>query len=188
MAAEQPEFDLLWGYNAAVRSNAFVADADEYGVARWETVVGVVPLPSQSLDERKAVVLAKINEQLPYTVRALESMLEGICGADNYNVTVYANDYLLDVQIMAQSQNCSSMVQSLLWRVVPCNLIYCLTDIYETDLACTPLHVASLLGRGHKSTTIPITPSPSTLVAVARISATAQNITQTILPQPEVNL
>lgn len=139
MAAEQPEFDQLWGYNAAVRSNAFVADADEYGVARWETVVGVVPLPSQSLDERKATVLAKINEQLPYTVRALDAKLTTICGDGNYTIALVASTYQLDIYLTVASKDCVVMVQTLLDGMIPCNLMHNVTVVYNTHRDLKPL-------------------------------------------------
>lgn len=50
------------------------------------------------------------------------------------------------------------------------------------------VYPAATLGKGHMSTTIPATPSPCALVGVARISAAAQTILQTTLPQTEVNL
>ncbi len=129
--AEQPDFDQIWAYRSLVRNNAFVADTDTYGMARWEKVVGVVPLPNQTLGERRAVVLAKLNEQLPYSMRALEKALTEICGADNYTIELHADAYTLEVLLTVVSKQHAKTVQELLWRWIPCNLIWQVTIVWN---------------------------------------------------------
>ena len=50
LEAENPEFALLWEAAGRVRKNAFVATADEYGIGRFERILGIFPDKGETLE------------------------------------------------------------------------------------------------------------------------------------------
>jgi len=124
MTAENPEFQFLWELNGQLRDNLFILTAGEIGVKRWEKLLGIFPLPYETLDERKATILLRINEQLPYTMRMLRNMLEVVCGEGNFEINLDANAYSLKIQLAIFSNTVADNVASLLKRIIPVNLIF----------------------------------------------------------------
>lgn len=79
-AAENPEYKLLWDYAWQWFQNTFVYDIDEEGAERWEDMLGIIVQPGETLEDRKAVILARINTMLPYTIRRFQQMLDALYG------------------------------------------------------------------------------------------------------------
>jgi hypothetical protein len=123
MYGEQPEIsDLLAGIQDAL-NNEFVLSSDEYGVRRWEKILGIVPKAAYTLDERKFAILARLSEQLPYTYRALEQILNELCGVDGYRMTLLNEEYTLEVWVQLIAKHKFDEADALLKRIVPANLI-----------------------------------------------------------------
>lgn len=120
---EQPEIDNMWIACRNALADQFVLDATENGVKRWEKIVGIIPKDTETLDERKLNVLARLNLRLPYTLRTLTEMLNVLCGADGYTLKVDENNYLLIIKLALSNEHNFSAVENLIRRVVPANLI-----------------------------------------------------------------
>lgn len=121
MHTEQPEFELAWDAADAVMRNLFVGDADEYGIQRWEGILSIPAKASDSLEARRARVLIRLNEYLPYTKRALERMLEAICGSDNYSFEV-DDKKNFGISVKSESASINTEVLSMLNRILPADL------------------------------------------------------------------
>ena len=57
MSAEQPEVDSLWNSCENILNESFILYASEIGIKRWETIVGVTPKATDTLDERRFRIL-----------------------------------------------------------------------------------------------------------------------------------
>mgnify|MGYP000337976609 CR=1 FL=1 len=82
---EQREFDRLNTAVDEVLDTQFVSTAGERGIARYEKIFGITPMDTDTLDERRFRVLAKI--QLP-NCRFLSVVCVSsyrLCGEDGYN-------------------------------------------------------------------------------------------------------
>lgn len=151
LSALQGEVDDLWVYKAQILDNAFVSDADEYGVGRYEAIAGLTPTPSETLEERKFNLLVKINEQLPYSLYALKEKLSNLCGEDGYFVTLSHQSYTLDIRLaLAQASNFTA-VEEMVNRVVPCNLICTVTMLYNQHSQYTQYTHSQLSSYTHSS-------------------------------------
>lgn len=73
---EQPEIDRLRDAADAVLDAQFISTAGETAIARYERIFGITPMDTDTLAERRFKVLAKINAQLPFSVRRLRQQLE----------------------------------------------------------------------------------------------------------------
>lgn len=130
--AEQPEMVASWKALDDALNDQFIVDATEYGVSRWEKILGIVPKATSTLDERKFTILIRINEQLPFTITTLKEQLKSLCGADGYVVQLLANDYILIVKVALVAVQNYNDVKQLLNRTVPANLVIQLSIIYNT--------------------------------------------------------
>lgn len=138
---EQPEMVDMWKAFDDALNDQFINDATENGVSRWESILGIVPQATLTLDERKFTILTRINEQLPFTLKTLEESLKSLCGADGYSVQLQANEYTLIVKVALVAKKNFSDVQRLLDRIVPANIVVQLTIIYNThDVLSTYTH------------------------------------------------
>ncbi len=118
--AEQPEFDGFLSAAENVLDSQFIMTAPEAAIDRYERIFGIVARDTESLDDRRFQILAKINEQLPYTIRRLRVLLDSFCGAENYSVDVDHAHYILSVQFNLSAK--SNFGDELLERMVPANM------------------------------------------------------------------
>jgi hypothetical protein len=123
MTAENPEFQYLWEWNEKIRNDLFIVTAGEIGVERYERMLKIVTLPGETLDFRKARILLRVNDQLPYTMRALRDMLTAVAGEGNFEIQLDANAYSLKVRLEIFSKSIADSVFDLLQRIVPANLV-----------------------------------------------------------------
>lgn len=129
--AEQPEMVELWEAEENALKDQFIVDATENGISRWEKILGITPKATDSLDVRRFSILARINEQIPFTLTTLKEQLESLCGEDSYDVNLDAPNYTLSVRIALTAESSFDDVKLFLKRVVPCNLIVDLSLKYN---------------------------------------------------------
>ena len=80
MEGEQPAVAGLWDAWKTVLDALFVRYANEQGLARWERMLGIRPRGTDSMEVRRVAVLARLNEQLPFTERTLGLLVDGVWG------------------------------------------------------------------------------------------------------------
>lgn len=129
---EQPEFDRLNAAATAVLDAQFVTTAGERGIARYEKIFKITPMDTDTLDERRFRVLARINAQLPFSVRRLRQQLETLCGAKGYRLTLTPNEYKITVRVELTARSKLAAVQELLDNTLPVNLICDCALMYNT--------------------------------------------------------
>lgn len=134
-SAENPEFDRIENYQDKWLKNRFVKSADEDGIKLFEELLKLKPLKSDTLEDRRLRVLAKLNERLPYTEIKLHRMLAAICGWDGYELTL--EDLVLTVYLAMESNSQTITVFDLLNRVVPMNVLLRIVQLVETYCGVT---------------------------------------------------
>lgn len=132
MKAEQPEIDLLWIAAEGVFADQFIQDATENGVSRWESMLGISPKGTDTLDERKFRILSKLNQELPYTMRKLEQVLTTLCGPDGYSIELNAVEYEIEVKLGLANHNNYGEVERTLKAMIPANLTQVVTLLFNT--------------------------------------------------------
>ena len=123
MDAEQISAETAWTDAENVLADQFVVDATENGVSRYEKILGIIPKGTYTLDERKFNILARMNEQLPYTMKQLHSSLASLCGEDGYTLKLDANAYELMVKLALSNENNLEAVEQLLYKMLPANIV-----------------------------------------------------------------
>ena len=97
MQAENPEFQLANNETEKIKNNLFIETCDEKGISRFESIMGIFPLDTDTLESRISRVLTRWNEKLPYTYFYLLSKLNSLCGVNNYEIVKRFNKYEMDI-------------------------------------------------------------------------------------------
>lgn len=141
---EQPEIDRLRDAADAVLDAQFISTAGETAIARYERIFGITPMDTDTLAERRFKVLAKINAQLPFSVRRLRQQLETLCGADGYKLELDGDRYTLTVKVALTAKRNQQAVEELLADIVPANMVCTTSLLYNQHADLTRFTHAQL--------------------------------------------
>lgn len=112
--------EQIWDKLDATLRNQFIESCDEDGITYFESLCGIRPSDSDSLEFRKALVLAKWNDKLPYNYALLIRKLTDVCGEGGFEVYPYWDTYQMDV-VIHSIENIAS-VEKLIRDIIPCNI------------------------------------------------------------------
>lgn len=138
MDTEQVEVDRLWLETENALSDQFILEVTENGIIRWESMLGISPKDTDTLDERRFRILTKLNQELPFTMTKLKEALTTLCGADGFYIDLQANQYHIVVKLALSNENNYQEVVDLLKKMVPANLIQTVMIMYNTHNILTP--------------------------------------------------
>ena len=131
MATEQKNCEELWEAITRILKDSFIYEATEYGIKRWEQIINLKPKDTDTLEIRKFRIIAKINEEMPYTYKKLEKQLETLCGKYGYQLSIDQQLYVLKVRVALTARQKVDEVEALLDRIVPCHLIIDINLMYN---------------------------------------------------------
>ena len=137
-----------------VDKDGFV-ETTEYGLSRWEQMLNIVPPPQSGdsknewLKKRLGVILARIQGNAPYTYlslvhRLLSALFDGDESKYRVELSVYDVDgwvddlYSIKVSLEMGNEAVLSAVDAMLKRVIPCNLLFVLTMMYNRHIDYKP--------------------------------------------------
>lgn len=123
MGTEQIDIENAWTNAENVMNDQFVSVATENSVKRWESILNLTPKATYTLEERKFNILARLNEQLPYTVDTLKTSLTSLCGENGYMLNLDSNNYELLVKLALTNKNNFESVVQLLNKIIPANIV-----------------------------------------------------------------
>ena len=135
LKAEDPEFVLVWQAADRVLRNEFIETADEYGIARFEAILNILPSSEDTLESRRARVLSRWFSSIPYTERVLIERLTGICGTNNFTLTRDYLNYHLEIEVDLELFGQIEELERLLDEMLPCNI----TVTARNDMRCLSL-------------------------------------------------
>ena len=110
---------------AQILNEAFIMDCSEYGIQKYESILGILPEITDSLEDRKARVLIRWNDSLPYTIRTLIEKLNSYCGVNNYDLVLdRLNDYEITIYTHFQLPTAIQELEATLDKMIPLNVHY----------------------------------------------------------------
>lgn len=95
--AQQPEIEAAWDALNLVMDNQFIDMATEAGVTVWEKELNIVPLATDTLEDRKQRLKTAWTYGVVYTYNWLVNWLKTSCGENNPLPTI--NEYTLRVSL-----------------------------------------------------------------------------------------
>lgn len=132
METEQVEVDRLWLEAENSLADQFILEATEYGVRRWESMLGISPKDTDTLDERKFRILTKLNQELPYTLRKLEQALTNLCGNNMFSIEVSAAEHHVEIKLGLVNKNNYQEVVNVLKKMIPANMTQWVQIMYNS--------------------------------------------------------
>ncbi len=104
-------------------NNAFILDADEIGISKYEAFLSIIPSSSDTLEDRRQRVLTAWNNDSRFTLKTLKKRLEQRCGKDNYKICDDTDLMNYFIHIAIKSNNISiPMLKNYLEVWLPANL------------------------------------------------------------------
>lgn len=124
LEAENPEFDIVWKAVDRVLYNRFISTADEYGISRFEKMLGIHPTSEDTLESRRSRVQSKWFNRIPYTWKVLLQKLVILCGSSDFTLTHnftegYTLTILTNLELYGQVEELESIINSM----IPCNVV-----------------------------------------------------------------
>lgn len=132
MEAETPEVQAIWDACEDCMNDQFIMEATENGVARREKMLKITPFATDTLDDRKLRLLSRYNENIPYTRRSLEALLESLCGADGYILTINTATFTVNVKVALTVKKQETIIAETLERILPYNMVFSVELLYNT--------------------------------------------------------
>ena len=129
---EQDGFDEAGRCIVQALAEQFCAQAGEYGIGRWEKLLGIVPATSALPEERRRIVQLRLSEQLPFTLRRLREMLSAVVPEDEYLLELLPGDYCLKVRLALSGKGHLADMEAVLRRVLPANILLDMALLYNT--------------------------------------------------------
>ena len=123
---------MLWTAADSVFLDQFIETLTDNGCKRWEKILDIKPRDTDTLQVRRFRIKARINEDLPYTWRALEKVLDTMCGKGAYAMTLYNEEYRLVILLELTVKKLFDEVEQSVKRMIPANLILDVRLRYNT--------------------------------------------------------
>ncbi|MGN0680280.1 MAG: putative phage tail protein [Oscillospiraceae bacterium] len=123
MDAENPEFIRLSEATERVLKNEFIETADEFGISRFEKLLGILPSKNDTLESRRARVYSRWFTELPYTLKAFLAKLAGLSEYGNISVSVDFEHYRIAIDTDFELYGQTDELERLVELMFPCNII-----------------------------------------------------------------
>lgn len=123
LTAENPEFVLVWEAADRALKNEFIATADEYGIARFEKLLNIVPIRDDTLENRRARVRFRWFTMLPYTWRMLIQKLSALCDENDFTIAGQFDFYRIDLNVHLELPGQVEELERIIETMVPCNMV-----------------------------------------------------------------
>lgn len=145
LEAENPEFDLIWDSMDRIFCNRFISTADEYGISRFEQMMGIVPSDMDTLEARRLRVHNRWMNSIPYTIRVLANKTAELLGG-RHNFSIHPDfreRYRMLLVVYSTDDSLTEELKYLLSVMVPENIV---TEIiYETVTGVKDIYQGTVL-------------------------------------------
>ena len=127
---EQPEIDALWDACLSALDDQYIISATSYGITCWESILGITPKGSDTLEVRRFRIQTRLNEGLPYTWNKLSQSLSALCGDGQYHMAM-TGPYELSVRLALTSKKNLDDAIEMVKRMAPANLVLVVDLLYN---------------------------------------------------------
>lgn len=102
-----------------MEDDILISTATEKGIARREKILGITPLDTDTLEDRRLRVMSKWYDIYPYTQLDLARRLDLLCGSGQYVMSLDPNTMTLTVLLELTAKSQFQSVSDLLEKIVP---------------------------------------------------------------------
>lgn len=180
MNVEDAELDILNKKMWSVLDNCFIEDCDEYGIKKYENILGIIPLAEDTLESRKIRVLNRWNDTIPYTYKVLIRKLNIFCGVNNYEITGNLKDYELVITTSLSYIGQANELDIMLDKVVPVNMNITSNNNLTREINGTAFMIAATIQKNTFTITTETQKSVSLDGVITGVSSVVTHIHRTI--------
>lgn len=155
LKAENPEFNIIWKATDRILYNRFISTADEYGISRFEKMLGIHPTSEDNLESRRLRVSNRWLNTIPYTMKALIQKLTLLCRDDDFNLEHnFKYGYTLTINTNLEEYGKVGELEQIIDSMIPCNIV---VESFNHIKVNEPEHVNFISGATTKSLMIEVT-------------------------------
>lgn len=100
--SESLEFDFVAKRILKIYADKFILQASEYGISRYERILGIEPGKNESLEERRKRVYLLWNKKIRWTHRTFLKWLDVYLGKDNYKLSLDYDKYGIEIDVVVK--------------------------------------------------------------------------------------
>lgn len=138
LEAENPEFAIMWKAVDRLLYNRFISTADEYGISRFEKMLGIYPQITDTLEVRRMRVQNRWFNAIPYTIRALAERIAKLLDEEqSFSIwSDFKEAYTLVITLYMLNDSKAEEVQYILSTMIPENIV--------TSIICENVHLGKI--------------------------------------------
>ncbi len=133
METEDFEFQIVDDESEIIKDNLFIKTCNKIGISRFEKIMGIIPLETDTLESRISRVITRWNESLPYTYNFLIRKLNSLCGMNNYEIVKNYENYKMFLSTHLELSGQIEELLLLLENILPVNIDYKLNNIINIE-------------------------------------------------------
>lgn len=130
--------------------NITIKTSGESGIRHREKILGIQPLDTADIDERKAEVLLRWWSSPIYTERTLRQKLDAVLGKDRYVLDIKLDEKVVVCQIEVTRKYLSKSVEELFEQMVPLDYLLSITLRYNQYKKYKPYTYKQLSTKTHR--------------------------------------
>ena len=115
-----------------LENDIYVEESERYKISRFEKILGIQSLDTDTLEDRQFRVRTRISERLPYTVRVLEEKLKILCGDKGYTLNIDKEKQVVTVRVALVRKRMLTTVSEMLEEVIPLNMVIDVSLLYNS--------------------------------------------------------
>lgn len=124
LKAEEPEFQLIWKAANRVLYNHFISTADEYGISRFEKLLGIFPSSEDTIESRRERVQSRWFKSIPYTLKTLINKLVTLCGDRDFTIKAdFSESYTMILNVSLSIFGQVDELNEVLSYMIPQNIV-----------------------------------------------------------------
>ncbi|HBB27664.1 MAG TPA: hypothetical protein DC000_00145 [Clostridiales bacterium] len=123
--------------------------ATEKGIARKEKMLKLQPFNDDTLETRRFRVKSNWNNQLPYSYRQLENVLDNMVGSNGYILTIDLEAFTLTLKINLGQKRMLQDASIKVDNIAPCNLALTVELQYNRHMDLAQFTHAQLATKTH---------------------------------------
>ena len=113
-------------------NDQFLQDMTVDGVKRWESILKITPKGTETLEDRRFRISARLFDELPYTMIVLKEKLALLCGKDGYKVNLEQTKYKITIKVELSVKHQVEEIRKVLAKMIPANMMQYVELIYNT--------------------------------------------------------
>jgi len=134
----------LWKVFETEYKNEFMSMMDADACERYEGMLGIKIKASDTVDDRQRRIIGYFASDLPYTKKKLDDAIKSMCGSGYYTLEINPAERYVTAGIAMESENMLDIVQEIIDRMVPANMVTTVKVMYNRYSMLTPYTHAAL--------------------------------------------